>query len=185
MICTKCKKDLPENEFQFRIDRNKYSTICKECTREYRKSWCQSHPEKVAQYSRKWRTENPEKKKSCWKNWYKSSPKGKEWKDRNARTESGKLIRARIRHKRKAISKEVPNTLTLQEWLLILTEQNNRCAICGIEFTGKIRPQKDHKIPLTEGGSFTKNNIQALCKNCNVKKDATLEQRKENKIKYQ
>ena len=184
MICIKCKIDLPEEKFQFRKDRNKYSTICKECTHKYHKSWAQTHPEKVAEYSRKWRKDNPEKKKECWKYWYENSPKAKAWKKRNQMTESGKLIRARIRHKRRAISKKVLNTLTLEEWLQILVEQNNCCAECGIEFSKKTQPQKDHKIPLTEGGAFTQNNIQALCKECNVRKDATPELRRKNKEKY-
>jgi len=185
MVCIKCKRNLPEEMFRIRKDRGTRGTKCIDCQREYGKNWNHQHPELCAQYSKKWRENNPEKKAECWKNWAENNPrKHKEWKNRNAKTESGKLIRARIRHKRRTIFKEVENTLTLQEWLEILQEQNNKCAICGVEFTDKIQPQKDHKIPLTENGPFTKKNIQALCKKCNIFKDATPEQRRKNKIKY-
>jgi len=68
--------------------------------------------------------------------------------------------------------KDLPCDLTAEEWEEIQVSQDYKCAICGKE----LPLQKDHIIPVTKGGGFTKSNIQGLCISCNArKKDKIIE----------
>lgn len=86
------------------------------------------------------------------------------------KTERGKANRQRSKFKRQSILKEIINTLTAEEWLDILKEYGYKCAYCGKEFDLFDLPTKDHMIPITKGGSNTKENIVPACRSCNAKK---------------
>lgn len=52
MICTKCEKDLPEEEFHFKVkSEGKRKTICKTCTKKYRKLYYDDNRESAIAYS--------------------------------------------------------------------------------------------------------------------------------------
>ena len=53
------------------------------------------------------------------------------------------------------------------EWEELCNEFGNRCVRCGIK--GKAL-EKDHIIPIYQGGSDLITNIQPLCKECNTSK---------------
>lgn len=57
---------------------------------------------------------------------------------------------------------------TEAEWCAIVAEFDNRCVCCGCIPMG--RPTKDHIIPLVSGGSDGADNLQPLCRECNVSK---------------
>lgn len=59
------------------------------------------------------------------------------------------------------------DTLTREQWNLILKNQDYRCAVCNEPFTFEKPPVRDHIIPLVEYGRLTMGNTQALCKSCN------------------
>jgi 5-methylcytosine-specific restriction endonuclease McrA len=68
---------------------------------------------------------------------------------------------------------------TKQEWLDLLREHGYSCAYCGK--TG-IKLTKDHVIPLSKGGTHTKENILPCCPDCNHEKnDRTLEEWREDR----
>jgi hypothetical protein len=52
MVCIKCEKDLPENEFHFK-DKTKgvRKKTCKECTKKYRKTYYLENRESAINYS--------------------------------------------------------------------------------------------------------------------------------------
>jgi hypothetical protein len=128
------------------------------------KNWREKHPEKCRLAAYNWRKLNPElRNKSVIK--YNSSP-------------LGKLTSTRSRHKRRALSKESPCTLTLLQWDKILESQGNKCAICGKRFCKSRPPTVDHIIPLSKGGGLTFENVQALCRSCNSSKNARLDHTK-------
>ena len=79
-------------------------------------------------------------------------------------TKQKKDITRRIR------GRTIINTLTYKEWLNILKKYNYKCAYCGVKFTKKIKPTKDHIIPISKGGHNTKDNVVPACKSCNSKK---------------
>lgn len=104
---------------------------------------------------------------------YKRSEAGKTAKRRNHKTIAGRSASFRAQIKRKNFNKNSKNNLSQEQWREILKKQNNMCVICNVEFTMECiytRPEKDHIIPLSKSGSFTKNNIQALCRFCNASK---------------
>jgi len=69
-----------------------------------------------------------------------------------------------IRHTRK---NQLPATLTKIEWQEILIENNHRCFYCGED---SLILHKEHKIPISRGGGFTKDNIVPACGSCNSQK---------------
>jgi 5-methylcytosine-specific restriction endonuclease McrA len=92
-----------------------------------------------------------------------------------SKTPQGKLVNHKAGNKRRSIGKIVENTLTLKQWNKILKLQDNRCNICKRKFGNRLLATQDHIIPLSKGGGFTFENIQALCKSCNSTKQAKLD----------
>ena len=86
------------------------------------------------------------------------------------KTERGLANIARSNHRYRVRSKEVPCTLTVEEWNEILEEQNHKCMVCQRQFSKELPPTRDHIIPVLSGGGMTKDNIAALCKSCNSAK---------------
>jgi 5-methylcytosine-specific restriction endonuclease McrA len=62
------------------------------------------------------------------------------------------------------------DTLTREQWDLIIKNQDYKCSVCKEPFTFEKPPVRDHIIPLTEHGRLTLDNTQALCLSCNSKK---------------
>ena len=69
--------------------------------------------------------------------------------------------------KRAAQKAKLPATLTEQDWMDILEEHNCSCAYCG---TRKELLHQEHKVPLSRGGGYTKENIIPACPSCNSRK---------------
>jgi 5-methylcytosine-specific restriction endonuclease McrA len=64
--------------------------------------------------------------------------------------------------------------ITSKQWHEILKQHNFSCAICGSKDDICI----DHIIPLSRGGTNTKDNIEPLCRSCNSKKGNSTETQK-------
>ena len=58
-------------------------------------------------------------------------------------------------------------THTKEEWLALKMEFAGKCVRCG---TGDLPVEKDHIIPIYQGGSDSIENIQPICSLCNVSK---------------
>ena len=74
------------------------------------------------------------------------------------------LAYAKSAHKKRSGKGE--GTLTLKEWKRAV-EHFGGCAYCG---EVRKRYQKDHFIPVTEGGRFEAANIVPACERCNKRK---------------
>lgn len=95
----------------------------------------------------------------------------KMWRERNKDkikiyNQKNKEIFEVNRQKRIAKKKELPNTLTAEQWIFIKDVFDNKCAYCGRE----LPLAQDHFIPLSKGGEYTVNNIIPACKSCNSSK---------------
>ena len=88
---------------------------------------------------------------------YRTSPKGRQM-----------IVQAASR--RRSLIREQKPTLTTQEWRGILAKSNGRCAYCKHE----AKLTMDHVIPLSRGGSHTKENVVAACGPCNFRKSNKL-----------
>jgi len=90
---------------------------------------------------------------------------------RKKRTNAGSLGNEEKRRRRE-IAANAKGTHTKEQWQALLILANFSCVKCG--YSG-ITPQKDHIVPLYQGGSNSIENLQPLCKRCNTAKgpDAT------------
>lgn len=71
----------------------------------------------------------------------------------------------------------LPHTLTDEEWKEKVREANGLCYYCH-KLTKKFH--KEHRIPVSKGGDFTKENIVPSCQRCNNRKcDRTEEEFRE------
>jgi len=68
--------------------------------------------------------------------------------------------------KRKATKRNLPHTLTVQQWEETKLYFDNSCAYCGEE----LPLEQEHYIALTKGGEYAKSNIICACKSCNSSK---------------
>ena len=78
--------------------------------------------------------------------------------------------RKAIQHHRRVAGKgDERGSFTAEEWLRLCEQYDNKCALCGYE-----RPlTPDHVVPVYMGGPNTIDNIQPLCKACNMAKYRT------------
>jgi len=72
------------------------------------------------------------------------------------------IIAQRGRNRRR----NLPSTLTVEQWENIKIHFDNKCAYCGKE----LFLAQDHFLALSKGGEYTANNIIPSCKSCNSSK---------------
>lgn len=77
------------------------------------------------------------------------------------------ILRALIREH---IKKGLPADLTVSDWKQAVDYFGGSCAYCGA--TGTL--EREHVIPVTAGGGFTRTNIIPACRACNQSKKALL-----------
>lgn len=71
---------------------------------------------------------------------------------------------------REHLKRGLVGDLTAQDWMNALQYFDRHCAYCGA--TGHL--EKEHVIPVTAGGGFTRSNIVPACRSCNQSKKARL-----------
>lgn len=159
-----------------------YLTYSKtEKAKESNAKWRENHKEEIKQQKKAYRIKNRDKIKAydrwrrenlndhvCamaqrWRNNHKQEVS--EYNKRYVQ-EHKDYFRA-AQHKRNALKKQLPNTLTLEEWESIKAEFDYCCAYCG----KKVDLTQEHFIPLSKGGEYTKENIIPACLSCNASKN--------------
>ena len=190
-ICKKCQREKPLDEFYA------HRAQCKECVRERVSHYAAEHREYYRENTRRWKEAHPEEVKSkrrerYWRQrdsaiadtyaWKKAHPdrvrashlrhpeSARRRNNAYRQTPKGRACTARIKHRRRSPTADSLATLTAIEWAGILTRQEHRCACCGVKFDEKIQPTRDHIVPVSLGGDLTLENVQALCRSCNIRK---------------
>jgi len=139
----------------------KYKAYMKDYNKAYRQS--DEYKSNAKDYMKSYR-QSPEYK--TYMKAFQQSPGRKDYMKAYWKSQDGRAARARCDVKRKTLMKSLPCDLTAEQWEEIKADQNYKCAFCG-----EIKPlHRDHIVPLSKGGAFTKNNIQGLCKSCNSRK---------------
>lgn len=114
-----------------------------------------ANKDKIREYDAKhnkiYYLQNKEQIKERAKQWRKDNPEKKRIND----------------HNRRAKAKQLPATLTEQQWQVIKDCFDNKCAYCGKEV--EVLTQ-DHFIAISKGGEYTHNNIIPACSICNSSK---------------
>lgn len=85
---------------------------------------------------------------------------------RYTKSEKGKETRKIVKQRRMAREAASLATLTDAEWQDVLQRFENSCAYCHTE--GRL--DRDHFIPVSMGGSWTKDNVVPACRKCNTSK---------------
>lgn len=111
-------------------------------------------------------------KKKVRKEWHHSTKAIRNEK-RNQYLKSNPEINHKIRENRRVLEYEAEGSHTLDEWILKKDEYYNKCGYCG----ESKKLTKDHKTPLSRGGTNNIENIIPACKECNSAKcDKTYEE---------
>lgn len=148
--CRKCKVVKPITEFH--KQKGSRRATCKGCCREKVLLWLQI-------------PENLEKKREKDRRLYRESEKR-----RRAIYEKGKRVppeRQAVYDGNHRTQKKTTGTITGQEWIEVKNYYGNKCLSCG---RSDISIAMDHIVPLSIGGTNTKDNVQPLCKSCNSRK---------------
>lgn len=188
--CNKCGRELPATtEWFHKSDGHLYS-CCKDCKCRDRRNRYQINPERWRDYSRQYRTANRVKVREYKRRYRAANPdKERDYKRKIRQTDPDKVreykrhyrqVNAdKVRHyrqtnpeifkaatqRRLARKRNLPNTLTAQDWQTALDYFGGRCAVCG-------RPPglwhtiaADHWIPLSSPDcpGTVPENIVPLC----------------------
>lgn len=78
----------------------------------------------------------------------------------------GEDTNKRLRRERLAAARS-RGTHTKAEWAAVLAEVDGECVRCGVACE---RLQKDHIVPIYQGGSDGLDNLQPVCARCNAQK---------------
>ncbi len=185
-VCTKCKENKPLEEY-YKDSRAKDGRRpeCKGCHNAMKKKYNKSDKGKTtkAEYRESdkgklvYAKANAEYRKSdkgkAVQAEYNKSDKGKATHAKHMKTDKGKATATRREHNRRTNEANTINTLKAKEFNCTLFLQNYQCIGLdheGSRFFDDLEPQRDHIKPVSKGGDFTKETVQALCKSCDSKK---------------
>lgn len=154
----------------------KYTEEHKEEISKWQKSYREGHREEISKYKKKYRKDHRVEFLK-WKKKYRDVHKEEiaASLSKYRKTENGRAVKKRTNHKRRALTKNIEVSLTTEQWVYIIKKQNNRCNVCGKKFNAKRPATQDHIIPVMHNGSYSSDNIQALCKSCNSTKHSKLD----------
>jgi 5-methylcytosine-specific restriction endonuclease McrA len=161
------KQYYQENVEQYQKQKKRYRQENKIEINEKNKQYYQKNKERISEYAKQYYQENIEQIKKQSKRYY-DSEKGREVYYRNAlKRRSNKNHIYFTPHKRKQI----------------LERDNWECQSCGIKVHDRSSgdwntPDKahiDHIIPISKGGNSEPNNLQTLCRTCNLSKHNKIE----------
>lgn len=136
----------------------------KEKMNAYSSEYSKANRKKVNAINREWRKNNPEKSKSYGKAWREKNPeKSAEIKARWIRENKDRKRILTMNRRRKLSSGELSKTIVQT----LKAKQKGKCAACKSDL---IDFHVDHVMPIALGGSNTNDNVQLLCKKCNLTK---------------
>ena len=185
----KNKKKISDYHRQYRIDNadklkeqhHEYYVDNKESQKETNAKWREANPDKVRgyqrksyennkaqkqEYSAKYRKENKQKIKESNARYYvNNKAKRDKYNQEYSKKNPGAKYRSKIR--RRDTTKQLVATLTQEEWQKILDDHFYCCHYCGKKSDSL---HQEHKIPVSKGGGWTKDNIVPSCASCNSSK---------------
>lgn len=169
-LCSVCQQPMPR--------RSKYG-VCRrtvECYREWERRRNAAHPERLER-PKDWYRENTEQHRRVGYEWARNNIEkvretARRW-YRNNKEKANHHVRVRRARLRGVESEK----FTLAE---ISKRDGGRCQRCNKPVRTKGDPRHplyanlDHIVPLSKGGSTTRENIQLLCRKCNFAKNNKL-----------
>lgn len=154
-ICSQCNQEKPVSEFGKQSSKfDGYEYACLICSRKRKADYKQRNRDKILKWQREYNSR--EHVKLGRKN-YKNTVKGK-------------VAIAKINHKRREAAENAKEKFTYKHYNFLMEVQQGCCAKCHRKFTEKLKVEIDHVLPVSKGGTTSFENIQLLCKSCNVSK---------------
>jgi len=133
--------------------------------KEYDKEYRKANADKQSEYDKEYRKAHANRIKERKKEYRKANADSIRERCKEYRKANADMFR-KYNHKRRAKKRELPATLTVEQWRAIKESFGNKCAYCGKE-----KPlEQEHFHPLSKGGEYTHNNIIPACKSCNSSK---------------
>lgn len=183
-ICSKCKIEKYIDEFsKDKTHKDGYQSICKNCQKEYHKTykqkysskknenhkrWIKKNPNKAKEYSKKYRESHIEQCKERRKQYYQKNKEKYQQYQKNRYQENPEKIKEQRKQYYKNNVQKTKNSnlllnygITIEEYNSIFIKQKGKCAICGrqrSEFKKDFAVDHDHKTKKIRG---------LLCNNCN------------------
>jgi hypothetical protein len=150
----------------------------KEAFVQYNREYYQENKEAIAQYLREYRQENKETIAKNMREYYQvnkeiitenSREYQRKWRQKNP--DKSRIKTAR----RQARKRSLPDTFTVEQWLICLEYHHYCCAVCGCQLRdlfGNVEPNADHWYPLSVDGcpGTIADNMICLCNSCNSSK---------------
>ena len=180
---------------------------CKECQKKINKQYYKENKEKILindkkykeankerylKYQAEWRKENQARIKKTSKDYYKENretilQKNKEYDKKNKAErleylrqwrKNNRELQRGYKNRRRYFIKELPATLTLNDWEVTKKDFDFKCAYCGLSEEEHLKKHnislhQEHFIPVNDGGEYTHNNIIPACQSCNSSKRDT------------
>lgn len=172
-VCTKCNKEkMATTDFFCKMKNGRLglSNQCKVCRSAYARKYNKDNREQVAKRMKQYRTDNKESIAKYHKEYHIKNKEAiiqyhKEYHELNK--EKLRPVRQTADQKRRSLKRQLPATLTKDEWLQCIAYFNNCCCYCG-EFFELL--EQEHFVPLYNGGIFARDNILPACRSCNASK---------------
>lgn len=195
--CSKCGETKPATKEYYYADKRAMDGLqseCKTCHKEANKQWHngdvdywkrygQSHKEQKAEANKLYRAANAERIAKVVKKRHElkrdsDNDRIKRWAEKNKdylakyykqyfNNNKEKVIITQQR--RRSRKRNLPATLTAEQWERIKEYFNNRCAYCGVE----TKLTQDHVVSVASNGGYEVNNIVPACHHCNCSKSST------------
>lgn len=165
--CIKCRIQKPLADF-FRQHTRKdgRQSCCRLCANAYGKVWREQNKQRLDEWQRAYNQTHREQISQAGKAYYLAHRDVVRQRTREYQVNNkDKIIIYSLRRYNRA--KGVRADLTSQQWELIKSIFRGKCAYCGKKTT---RLEKEHIIPLSQGGGLTLRNIVPACRSCNSKK---------------